>query len=371
MRPNPRQTPRDLLRLITVRVGSMTITTSRVSELVERGLDIHGDLTRFGITDELLRALSFNQLDGWTVSSVEALARAASLDPAVVWRSEPLPRTPGLAFLRAGPWPDFLMEDYPVVLAALERGAGLRALASMLGKEFLDVPLRSAPGHEPWRDGYGLATRVRETLDLGIEPIPDTMPSLICERFGLHVEIRTLATSRLEGVTAVREDGGSILLSDRLAPTLMARTLVHELCHALFDPFDDGMMVTLDGEEQANVEPREQRARAFAAEFTAPLAGLKDVLGAPENEQNSTLAQKMTLKAAMHYGAPYELTANHLNHRGFISGEARDHLVRQALRPRVDRARLEPPTTLDDWAEEAVQEGLISRRRAHELCLQR
>jgi hypothetical protein len=148
----------------------------------------------------------------------------------------------------------------------------LRALRS----ELLGSAAPQAPG-PPWRAGYATARRVREHLNLDSQPLPslgaisDALGTTLLE---LNDAIRQTAavTPLFDALLGVNEKGspGFVISSRR------EEAKRFHLCRGLFEfltsPCLEPALLTRAGSY------RQARNRAFAAEFLAPAAGLRERL---------------------------------------------------------------------------------------------
>lgn len=131
------------------------------------------------------------------------------------------------------------------------------------------------PDTQPWRLGYGLARRVRRALDLNGEPLPTTADlanafDTSSESFGKVMEPVNFGVARLvEG--AITQDGeGKPAFALRQSYDAGKR---FGFCRALAETLEFPESDTLLTKARSE---RQQRNRAFAAEFLAPSSGLRD-----------------------------------------------------------------------------------------------
>lgn len=182
------------------------------------------------------------------------------------------------------------LEDCSAILAAISvaRTDGLRLPS---GLPF--IPDERSNGRPPWRAGYDLARRARSELGLDGQPIPNT--ELLAEALGQSaatlkqtprpmVPLERLAL--IDGVVTRGAQGGvSFGLKSRRQ--LGWRFL---FCRALAEAISGhgDALVT-----RGNTE-RQQRNRAFAAEFLAPSASLGNKISDPvvDEEQVDDLAEE-------------------------------------------------------------------------------
>lgn len=342
----------------------------KLQALIERVADEPDEVARLaGMPVERIQEALAGSLDRWTTSMVERLARAARLDPAVVWSSAPLPAVPTLRFLRSA-WPDFDDRDTPVLLDALEDAAAMRALAvDRLGHERLFSDADRIPVHEPaWRQGYGLARRVRERVG-NLDTCIDDVESLVAERLHVLVVRRPVVSLRVDAVTLMSPEGSAIVLADGVrSPVMARRSIAHQLAHALFDPYEGNLHTVVEDvlQPDGDSSPYEQRARAFAAELLVPLQGLERVLGVPTRSPRLDVAHEAVRTVAREFQAPTELVAYHLINHGFVDEGIKLPLV-DAVRGQEPFAEAPTRNWLQVRVREALEADCISEGRALEI----
>ncbi|MFT4626108.1 MAG: Zn-dependent peptidase ImmA (M78 family) [Myxococcota bacterium] len=345
---------------------------AKIRALIERASE--GDLRRLSndttIGLPLLEQALAGALAGWTTGMVERLARVAGVDPAAVWAQGPLPAAPSLAFLR-GSWPDFHQGDMRLLTRALEAGCTLRAMSDLLAA---DIGARYRPSRVScsppfYEDGYRLARQLRAHLGAPTSALPN-LYDLAGGLLDVFVASAPLHTARLEAVTVYSSEGAAIVLNHRVERrgVMRRRTLAHELCHALYDEQDSPADAVLEqdsaGEQDAS--PREQRARAFAAELLVPLAGLNEHLGIPAMTTHTSTAREYVATVSSIFGAPPELVANHLANHRYV------HLdLREALVAHVAGTDIAVADEASDWLSARVLEAAdaehITGQRGSEL----
>jgi Zn-dependent peptidase ImmA (M78 family) len=322
------------------------------------------------IDEAILQEGMAGSFERWTTAMVERLARAAGLDPAVVWAPGPLPEVPTARFLR-GTWPDFNDADVPVLMAALEEASSLRAIAVdvlNVRRHFTDDD-RAAVTGKPFEHGYRLAALVRSRLKIPTQPIRD-IHELAAGLLHVHVVYRPLKTLRLHAVTLMSPDGAAAVVNTRTEgrDVMHRRTIAHELAHALFDPYEGNLFTVVDDELDEDIDgsPMECRARAFAAELLVPKAGLTESLGVPARTRMLDVAAEQVRTVAARFWAPPELVAYHLINRKYVDRSLKGRLI--------EAVRGTEPLVNDpykDWLRvrttEALEAELISSNRAKEL----
>ncbi len=184
-----------------------------------------------------------------------------------------------------------VFEEAIPVLDANHLAAGAKAIARALDPENgtsleLDYlrarcsSVVSSPRGNPWQAGYALAREVREALDLDGGPLP----SIASLGEALHED-----PAALESATQCREFAGAdlvngVVATDKSDRPAFAVTGRHEtnrrfhfcrgLAEVLASPGSPALLTKLHSE-------RQQRSRAFAAEFLAPAAALQARVNQP------------------------------------------------------------------------------------------
>ena len=130
-------------------------------------------------------------------------------------------------------------------------------------------------GGNPWEVGYGLARRLRGSLEVDGDPLP-TMARM-AEALGEDPESVEKATRPASPFTAAPLIDGVITRNDDQLPAFAFRRVGEHsrrfhFCRALSEvlasPGEDALLTRAHSE-------RQQRSRAFAAEFLAPSSGLR------------------------------------------------------------------------------------------------
>jgi Zn-dependent peptidase ImmA (M78 family) len=148
--------------------------------------------------------------------------------------------------------------------------------------------------------------------------------------------------------------------------------IAHELSHLLHDPSDAGVQVVLDLEHDRSTHANEQRARAHAAELLLPRTGLQGLLGLPRAVAEHAEALELVRRAMDHFGASWELTANHLCNRGFVDRDLRvwleaAHAHAPPARPMRLPASGAPSLLLADRTRRAHESALITDGEARAI----
>ena len=136
-------------------------------------------------------------------------------------------------------------------------------------------------GLDPWEEGYGLARRLRRNLDLDGEPLP-TMDA-IAEALGEVPESLDKVTrpvgfvnevALIDGVVTRDGEGSPAFAFRRLGDDSRRFSFCRALAEVLTSPASDALLTRVQSE-------RQQRNRAFAAEFLAPSSGLRNRVSGP------------------------------------------------------------------------------------------
>ena len=154
----------------------------------------------------------------------------------------------------------------------------LERIRSFRDEARLDTTMEGAP----WSVGYDCARRLRRTLGLDGEPLP-TIPHL-AEALGEDVESIKKVTTQgvafggwpalVDGVITRSDDESPAFAFRRLGDHSRRFHFCRALAEVLLSPGSDALLTRAYSE-------RQQRNRAFAAEFLAPSSGLKERVSRP------------------------------------------------------------------------------------------
>ena len=171
--------------------------------------------------------------------------------------------------------PQTLHKSCSVITASIadakSNGLLLEGLKSIHQKACLD---ESTAGFQPWKAGYHLARQLRQALALDGSPLP-TMHQLaegigeapdLLDKITKPVELRGAAL--VDGVVTWNKDQSPALGFRPLGEQSRRFHFCRALTAVLASPGTDTLIT------KANSE-RQQRNRAFAAEFLAPSSGLR------------------------------------------------------------------------------------------------
>ena len=218
---------------------------------------------------------------GWDPYAVDDAQRAAVLGLENVLSGAVL--EDAVAILDA----DSLDADATAIAGALAAGKAAGLSLERLGS--LRTPIPSAAG--PWTTGYTLARHLRQRLDLDGAPLastaalgdalgeaPDAIEAVIQpRRFG--------AAALLDGVVTSDANGRPAFAIRRGRDEARRFQFCRGLAEVLVSPGSDALLT------QARTD-RQQRNRAFAAEFLAPSSGLRARVSGPavDEDEVDTLA---------------------------------------------------------------------------------
>ena len=165
-----------------------------------------------------------------------------------------------------------------------------------------DTPTYRSTETNPWSMGYDIARVLRRTLGLDGDPLPTT--TRLAEALGEDAEsIERIATrpvnlrewpALVDGVITRNEDENPAFAFRRFRDGTERFHLCRALAEVLVSPRSD-MLIT-----RAHTE-RQQRNRAFAAEFLAPSAGLRSRVSRPvvDDEDIDELALEFGVSSRM------------------------------------------------------------------------
>lgn len=213
-------------------------------------------------------------------------------------------------------------------LAAIARGLRVGRAASIplerftsLRDEVVDSPVAQGDGR-PWRVGYSLAKRVRGGLGLDGTPLP-SWPSLSRALGEPRLADGRLSRSeafrhavRLDGVVTSNDDG---LPGFCFRPGGSSRTRRFRFCRGLAElllrPRSDALLTRARSS-------RQQLGRAFAAEFLAPSAGLRECV------HGHALDEEEVADLAARFGVSALVVERQIENHGIARIEGRDHRKR-------------------------------------------
>ncbi len=143
----------------------------------------------------------------------------------------------------------------------------------LFGAEFSTTPNLANP---PWETGYSMAQHLRDKLDIANGPLP-TIKEL-ADVLGAQPELLEKATlpvgnfaaaQLVDGVVTSQADGIPAFAFRKLDENRRRFHFCRALAEVLVSPGSDALITRAQSE-------RQQRNRAFAAEFLAPSLGLRD-----------------------------------------------------------------------------------------------
>ncbi|MGY5978740.1 MULTISPECIES: XRE family transcriptional regulator [Stenotrophomonas] len=137
-----------------------------------------------------------------------------------------------------------------------------------------------------YKQGYRLARKTRQLLDLDDEEPVESVRKVIEDQFGLPL-VQESMTRKLAGATLANGAIRGIMVNEAGSNTnvwVRRMTLCHELGHLLWDPDDKLKKVTVDTYADLEQSDREQdrdiaeiRANAFAVAFLAPALAVERI----------------------------------------------------------------------------------------------
>jgi Zn-dependent peptidase ImmA (M78 family)/transcriptional regulator with XRE-family HTH domain len=232
-----------------------------------------------------------------------------------------------------------------------------------------DLQVRA--GRPAIEQGRRLAERVRVLWELGDDPLPPNLFSLVEDRTGLGVALEPLQ-EMIAGLCA-RLDDVAVALVDSSATFGRQRfTLAHELCHFLLQ---DGDRLVVDERLLGRRSAVEMRANVFAAYFLMPAKSLRRYLRGREVDEEVAIELQYT------FGVSLDALLWHLLNLDIISDYRRQQIHGAGAKALAFRygyesewARLEqergqrrPPRPLHQRALRAYAKGRIGIEPLAEL----
>lgn len=278
-----------------------------------------------------------------TIGELFGIARALRVDFEALLRGWESPEPEAaLAFRsRDAAWGSLSDADLVACERALTQARMLLEVNARLGRT------RSArsgfkpeePRPDIEKDVRDLSVLVRNNLGDADGKLPDLVA--VCDALDVLIVEHHFASADVDAVAVTERgtgNGAAIVVaqgSHAWRSHLRRRVLLaHELCHVLADPPEGTADATVDfasdPSEDQDAEPnrlrylpqqvsRERRARAFAAEFLMPTAGLHRLLGPPRHVHDYGDAQLMVDQVREHFETPLEIALNQLWNRGFLA----------------------------------------------------
>lgn len=204
--------------------------------------------------------------------------------------------------------PSALLQEAEAVDRALEAVAGTHQGLEPLRRlrESFNAP--ELPGEPPWKQGYAAAGALRADLGLDGSPLPSF--EALSETLGVQ---RPLLEREVKSVSGLETVDGVVAFDDEQRPGFALRATADEarifgFCRELFEylaaPGPDPLLVTRGGTH------RQQRNRAFAAEFLLPSEALRDRVRGP------VVTYEEVNKIAEAFGVSWAVVSHQLdNHR--------------------------------------------------------
>ncbi|MBI5515994.1 MAG: ImmA/IrrE family metallo-endopeptidase [Deltaproteobacteria bacterium] len=331
-----------------------------------------------GVSPATLQSLERGE-PGLSTAALDRLARHLGLDGAALLLGQERPQPRVSVFLRHSGMQDFNHDAQEALERALEAGRMLRSLNERLGVERLARPVGAAlrnAGPSAALEGYNLAQVWRRHLQMPSQPMGD-LGVLLEERFEVAVLVAALGSTAVSAAGLRGADAAAAVVLNAAHPELCANPplarvhLAHELCHILHDPSEGGLHLVIERDREVKVRQRvaraEQRAKAFAAELLLPQTGLLELLGPTARTASPGEGRALVASARRHFGTPWEITVNHLNHRDYLANDVRETLLRQGPQGTPVGAastRLPPPggpsIALGDRVRRAHEDGTLT-----------
>ena len=178
---------------------------------------------------------------------------------------------------------NYLDKDWSAINTAIEEAKRFNSLPLERIRSFRDeARLDTTTEGAPWSVGYDCARRLRRTLGLDGEPLP-TIPRM-AEALGEDAESIKKVTTQgvafggwpalVDGVITRNDDECPAFAFRRLGDHSRRFHFCRALAEVLLSPGSDTLLTRAYSE-------RQQRNRAFAAEFLAPSSGLKERVSRP------------------------------------------------------------------------------------------
>jgi hypothetical protein len=325
-----------------------------------------------GIAPERLRALEADQAV-LTVYESEALAQLYGLDAdQLVERPIRIEDGDGVVTLASmQEFQDVSDTARASIVAAANAARDLRSLGTRLGepdprRAFQSVlkTVRFDRGRSaPHRQGAALAGALRKTLGLRSDPIA-SVRDLVSDHFPmvsvLHANLHDEQLAGLTFADAFRGPAIVLNLAGKNRNALVRRfSLLHELCHLLFDWVTGAPLATLSGYLSERRLDAERRANSFAVRFLCPE---KIVKGFTEGEDPVSAAHFLIKQ----FGLPYAAA------RLYLKNESKLTELPPAVPPKLMIAdaswvAAEKPAGLDEFpvpAAPAERRTLVAARAA-------
>ena len=141
-----------------------------------------------------------------------------------------------------------------------------------------EYSLATLYGRTPWEQGYNLAKRLRQVLDLSVEPLPDM--SRIADALSEDVQGIESVMQPVDSLTQAPLIEALVTQDDEHSPAFAFRSFGENgkrfhFCRALAEVLTTSCYDSLITRARSE---RQQRNRAFAAEFLAPSAALANMV---------------------------------------------------------------------------------------------
>jgi Zn-dependent peptidase ImmA (M78 family) len=375
-----------------MRYAPLVMSWERVGERLRRALvakptDRSVLATSARIPELELAALERGEATKVSTGALARLARELSLPPTALWSEDPQTDIELSLRFRHASVPDFFHADESVARRAILDARKLAELDALLGRKTFRTFFEPRPvAGKPYEDGYNRAREIRRllakegVLQTDYDPLPANLDALVEDFFGIPVVDAPLNTSGVLALTAKDEPTTAVAIVVNTAAIWSTKPLrrrvdvSHELAHALFDAPAQALSVWIDKEDEVTTAPHklpadqvEQRARAVAAELLLPRDGLRELLGPPPAEHASIMrAVDMVQRAQARFLSSTELTAHHLQNRGYFPKHLHEEVVRSAAPLDVGMVPKREPV-LVRRTRQALEDGVLTAMAAREI----
>lgn len=177
-------------------------------------------------------------------------------------------------------------------------------------------PLQVPSNRPPIEQGRRLAGRLRALWELGDDPLPPNLFSLIEDRTGLGVALEPLQ-EEISGLCARLDDVALAMIDSSMTSGRQRFTLAHELCHFLLR---DGDRLLVDERLLGRRSAVEMRANSFAAYFLMPARSLRRYLREREVDEEVAVELQYT------FGVSLEALLWHLLNLDLLSDYRRQRI---------------------------------------------
>jgi Zn-dependent peptidase ImmA (M78 family)/DNA-binding XRE family transcriptional regulator len=243
----------------------------------------------------------------------------------------------------------------------------LDRLLDDLGEPEMAAPsppgLQVQAGRPAIEQGRRLAEHVRELWELGDDPLPPNLFSLVEDRAGLGVALEPLQ-EMIAGLCARLDDIALVLVDSSATYGRQRFTLAHELCHYLLG---DGDRLIVDERLLGRRGAVEMRANAFAAYFLMPVKAIRRYLRGRDVDEEVAVELQYTfgvsLEALLWHLLSLDLISEY-RRKQFSAAGAKALAFRYGfdtewMRLEQERGQRRPPRPLHQRALKAYAKGRL------------